>query len=96
MQKGQKLEPLLNKAKELEKRFDWLGAVDFYEKAFGLALRLEDFLEAAEVREQVGFCFFKAALQAERHEDFRSRMKLAVAKDTLLRAHQFKGRRGYS
>lgn len=78
MQKGQRFKSLLNKANELEKRYDWLGAVDFYEKAFGLALKLEDFLKAAEIREQMGFCFFKAALQAETHEDFRSRMKLAA------------------
>ena len=78
MQKGQKFKPLLNKAKELEKRYEWLGAVDFYEKAFGLALKLEDFLKAAEICEQMGFCFYRAALQAETHKDFRSRMKLAV------------------
>jgi hypothetical protein len=78
LQKGQRFRPFLNKAKGLEKRFDWLGAVGFYEEAFGLALRLEDFLKAAEVRERMGFCFFRAALQAETHRDFRSRMKLAV------------------
>jgi len=78
LQKGQKFRLLLNEAKELEKRYDWLDAVDFYEKAFGLALKMEDFLKAAEIREQTGFCFFRAALQAETHEDFRSRMKLAA------------------
>jgi hypothetical protein len=34
--------------------------------------------KAAEIREQMGFCFYRAALQAETHNDFRSRMKLAA------------------
>jgi len=90
LQKGQRFRPFLNKAKGLEKRFDWLGAVGFYEEAFGLALRLDDFLKAAEVRERMGFCFFRAALQAETHRDFRSRMKLAVG--AYERAAEFFGK----
>jgi len=78
LQKDQRLRFFLNKAEELEKAYDWLSAEDFYEKAFDLSLKLEDFLKAAEIREQMGFCFFKAALQAEKHEDFRSRMNLAA------------------
>ena len=78
MMKGEKEAALLERAGVEEKRYGWLSAVDFYEKAFGLALKLEEFLKAAEIREQMGFCFFKAALQAETHEDFRSRMKLAA------------------
>jgi KaiC/GvpD/RAD55 family RecA-like ATPase/tetratricopeptide (TPR) repeat protein len=78
LQKDQKLEPLLGKAKELEKKYEWLDAADFYEKVIVLALEIEDFLGIAEFRERIGFCFYRAALQAETHEDFTSRLKLAL------------------
>ena len=70
------LAPLLEKTKELEKRYDWLDAADFYEQAYSLVS--EDFLKAAELQERIGFCFFKAARQADTNDIFRDRMDLAV------------------
>jgi tetratricopeptide (TPR) repeat protein/KaiC/GvpD/RAD55 family RecA-like ATPase len=70
------LETLLEKAKELEKRYEWLDAIDFYEQASSLVS--EGILTAAELRERIGFCFFKAALQADTNDVFRDRMGLAV------------------
>jgi hypothetical protein len=64
-------------AKEKE-RYDWLGAVELHSKALTQVLKQKDFLKAAEIREQMGFCFFKAALQAETRKDFNSRMRLGV------------------
>ena len=78
MQKNHRLKLLLNKAKELEKRYDWLGAIPFYEKASSAASRDKDWAKAAELQERIGFCYFRAALQAETNEDFRNRMKLAA------------------
>jgi tetratricopeptide (TPR) repeat protein/KaiC/GvpD/RAD55 family RecA-like ATPase len=71
-----RLEALLKKAKELEKRYEWLDAVDFCEQASSLVS--EGILTAAELRERIGFCFFKAALQADTNDIFRDRMGLAV------------------
>jgi len=68
--------PLLEKAKGLEKRYDWLDAADFFEQAYSLVS--EDFLKAAELQERIGFCFFKAARQADTTDIFRNRMELAV------------------
>ncbi|MCJ7613860.1 hypothetical protein MUO71_03735, partial [Candidatus Bathyarchaeota archaeon] len=76
MQNNNQPKHFLDKAKELEKKYDWLGAVDFYEQASSLVS--ENFLKAAELRERIGFCFFKAAMQAETNEIFRIRTKLAV------------------
>jgi tetratricopeptide (TPR) repeat protein/KaiC/GvpD/RAD55 family RecA-like ATPase len=70
------LETLLEKAKELEKRYEWLDAIDSYEQASSLVS--EGILTAAELRERIGFCFFKAALQADTNDVFRDRMGLAV------------------
>jgi KaiC/GvpD/RAD55 family RecA-like ATPase/tetratricopeptide (TPR) repeat protein len=70
------LEPLLEKAKELEKRYNWLDAADFYEQAYSLVS--EDFLKAAELQEQIGFCFYSAARQADTNGVFSDRMELAV------------------
>jgi len=70
------LGPLLEKTKELEKRYNWLDAADFYEQAYSLVS--EDYLTAAELQERIGFCFFRAAWQADTTDIFRNRMELAV------------------
>ncbi|MGD9131687.1 MAG: hypothetical protein PVH73_08975, partial [Candidatus Bathyarchaeota archaeon] len=78
MQNTKTLEPLLNKAKEHEKRYDWLGAANIYKKASGLASKEDDSLRASDLLERMGFCYSRAALQAETNESFRNRMKLAA------------------
>ena len=70
------VESLLEKAKELEKRYNWLDAIDFYEQASSLVSK--DFLKAAELQERIGFCFIKAADQAETNIEFRKHMKQAI------------------
>ncbi len=70
------LEPLLNKAKEHEKKYEWLHAVDFYEKASQLTFKAKS-LRTAGIKERIGYCFFRAALQAETKEQFETRMRLA-------------------
>ena len=75
--KKSNLESLLEKAKELEKKYEWLQATEFYKKAVDLALEEKDSQKVAELQEQIGFCFFKAALQADTNDIFRDRMKLA-------------------
>ena len=66
----------MEKARELEKRYEWLDAVDSYEQASSLVS--EDILTLAKIQEQIGFCFFRAALQANTNNIFRDRMELAV------------------
>ena len=51
VQKAKKLEPLLNNAKELEKRCDWLGAINWYEQALLIALKKEDSMKIYELFE---------------------------------------------
>ena len=72
------VESLLEKAKELEKKYEWLQAAKFYKKAFDMVLDEKDVLKAAEFQEQIGFCFIKAADQAETNKEFREHMKQAV------------------
>jgi tetratricopeptide (TPR) repeat protein len=74
------LEPLLKKAKELEKKYEWLQAADCYKKASIILLKDKDFVKAAEFQENLGYCFFRAALQAETKEQFETRMQLASKK----------------
>jgi len=68
----------IDKAKEKEKSYDWLAAVDFYEKASSFALRKKDFLEAGEIRERIGYCLYRAAFQAENQKEFKERMQRAI------------------
>ena len=78
LRKSQKLESLLGKAKELEKKYEWFQAMSYYEKVLNLALKDNDLTKAAEFQEKIGFCFFRGAFQAKSNTDFRSRMKLAA------------------
>jgi tetratricopeptide (TPR) repeat protein len=68
----------LNEAKELEKGYDWVGAAASYEKAANLALKKEDLFGTAGIYERIGYCFYRAALQAETKKQFESRMKLSA------------------
>jgi len=68
---------LRNEAKESEKKYNWLDAKGAYEKASKLALDRKDYSEAAELNDRIGYCFFRAALQAETKEQFETRMRLS-------------------
>jgi len=63
------LEPLLKKAEEQEKKYEWLESADFYDEASGLVQ--EDYEKASEIHERIGYCFLRAAFQAETNEQFR-------------------------
>ena len=56
---------LLNRAKEKEKRYEWLQATKSYKKASEILLTEKDFVNAAELAERLGYCYFKAGDQAE-------------------------------
>jgi len=71
------LEVLLDKAKESEKKYEWLHAADIYCKVSDSVLEKNDFLKAGGIQDFIGFCYFKAALQAETKPQFNDRMKLA-------------------
>ncbi|MGD9131413.1 MAG: ATPase domain-containing protein [Candidatus Bathyarchaeota archaeon] len=73
-----KLEPLLEKAKELEKKYEWLQAAELYKKASKILFEEKDFVNAAELAERLGYCYFKAADQAGTNKEFRKHMKQAV------------------
>jgi KaiC/GvpD/RAD55 family RecA-like ATPase len=72
------IEPLLKKAKKSEKKYDWLSAAEGYEKASAIAAKENNWLKAAQLCDQLGFCYFRAAAQAEAYPEFRERIKLAV------------------
>ena len=72
------MELLLNKAKVLEKKYEWLKAAEVYEEASDLTIKCESYEHSAELYEKKGFCYFKAAMQANTNNIFRDRIKLAV------------------
>ena len=78
MPESQNLEYLLGQAKEQEKEYEWLGAVDFYQKALTSALDSKDFFKAGEISERIGFCYRRAAYQAENSENFKTQIHLAA------------------
>jgi hypothetical protein len=78
MSDRRKIEGLLNNAESREKEYNWLGAIEFYEKALACVLQQKDFLKAGEILERIGFCLHKAAMQAESREEFKQGMQQAV------------------
>jgi len=78
MAKGKRVGTLLERAGVEEKGYNWVEAAKLYEQAAKSFLGKKMVKKAADIREQMGFCFYRAALQAETHKDFRSRMKLAA------------------
>jgi hypothetical protein len=78
MMKRERAAALLERAGVEEKGYKWVEAAKLYEQAAKSFLDKKMVEKAADIREQMGFCFYRAALQAETHKDFRSRMKLAA------------------
>ncbi|TRO54017.1 hypothetical protein E2P63_01760 [Candidatus Bathyarchaeota archaeon] len=72
------LESLLNKAKELEKKYEWLQATEFYQNAFDQTSETKDVLKATELQEKLGYCYLRAALQSQQTEQNWKRMNLAI------------------
>jgi hypothetical protein len=70
---------LLAHARENEKRYNWIAAVEYREKVLSQSLQQGDLVGAADIVERIGYCFYRAAMQAADVDEFRERMHLAVA-----------------
>jgi len=71
------VESILNLATECEVGYDWLGAVQFYEKALRL-MPEDDSLRMGQAQEKIGYALRRAAMQAENQEEFKKRTELAI------------------
>jgi KaiC/GvpD/RAD55 family RecA-like ATPase/tetratricopeptide (TPR) repeat protein len=78
LQNDKTLESLLNKAQQLERKYEWLHAASVYEKAVDLAVAEKKASKAAELQERMGLCFYTASFQAETSAEFRKRLKRAI------------------
>ena len=83
------VDAFLSQAKERERVYDWLGAAEFCVKALNLVSET-DFLKLGQVQERMGYAFYRAAMQAESVDEFKERMRLAVA--NYEKAREFYGR----
>ena len=71
------MEEILHRAERLEKEYEWLGAVESYEKALKL-MPEDDFSRKGETWEWLGYAFYRAAFQAENKDEFRRRLHQAI------------------
>jgi len=78
MPESQSLQRILAQAKKKEKRYDWLGAVEFHKKALDQVLKQKDLLKAGGVQERIGYCFHRGAMQAKSQQEFRGRCAEAI------------------
>jgi len=86
MSRSEKVEVALGKAEELEKEYDWAKAADRYKQGVG-AIGKKDFFRKGEIQERIGYCFHRAAMQAESQEEFKQRMQQAI--EAYEKAHGF-------
>jgi len=77
------------RAREKEKNYHWLEAADLYDQALQMVEKGELFRKG-EVQEKVGYAFYRAAMQAENVQEFRDRMRQAVA--NYEKAREFYGK----
>ena len=58
------LEEVISKAVALEKKYDWVGAIGFYEHVLS-TVEEKDYMKKGEVQEKIGHGFHRGAFQAE-------------------------------
>jgi len=75
---GNSSESLLEEAKNLEKKYEWLHAAEFYKQVFASMEKDGHSAEVANFCERLGYSLFRAALQATTNEQFQSRMLQAA------------------
>ena len=71
------MQRILASVEKEKKKYDWVKAAELYEQALG-AVGEKDFLEKGKIRERIGFCLHRAAMQAESREEFEERMQRAI------------------
>ena len=76
MSPEEKEETVLSDAKKFEKKYRWAEARTLYEQALGLVGK-GDPLRKGEIQEKIGYCFQRAAFQAESRDEFKQRMQRA-------------------
>jgi tetratricopeptide (TPR) repeat protein len=78
MPKHDPLQQLLDRARNEEKEYCWLQAIPFYNDARDALSSKHDYAFAGEIAERIGFCHYRAAMQAEVPKEFAIRMEKAV------------------
>jgi len=71
------VEEILHQAERLEKEYDWLGAIESYDKALSL-VREDDFSTKSRIHVLLGYASYRAAFQVESNNDFGKRMRQAI------------------
>jgi tetratricopeptide (TPR) repeat protein len=75
---GQKLDAILDEARQREKENDWIAVAKLHENYMGLMPRNNDSLKRGELLEKIGLCHRRAAMQADNRESFSECMTSAM------------------
>lgn len=70
-------ESILSHAGKQEKEYDWAGAAGSYGKVLDIVPK-QELGSLCKIQEKIGYCFYRAASQAETCEEFKNRMQLAA------------------
>lgn len=69
-------ESILARAAEFEDEYEWLKAIESYEKVTD-TLPEQDYPRRAEIHVKLGYAYYRTAMQSENRRDFHSRMRQA-------------------
>jgi len=75
---GSNLQSLMKKAKEHEKKYEWLQAAAYYKQVSDSILNEKNSLKKADYIEKEGHCYFKVAYQVNSNKDFVKKMKKSI------------------
>jgi len=78
MLKNKPLQQILDLARKEETQYRWLQSIQFYRDALDYISTQQKCADAGEVTEKIGFCFHRAAMQADTREEFKKRIENAI------------------
>lgn len=78
MSNSQPLQHILDRARKEETQYRWLQAIQFYNDAVDSISTQQDYAHVGAIAERIGFCYHRAAMQAEIPEEFTKRMEEAI------------------
>ncbi len=72
------IKEIIEQAEERERKYDWLGAADFYEKVIGQTSE-QDFSSRGKIAELLGYALYRASMQSANPDECKERIRRAIS-----------------
>ena len=74
-------------AVEKENDYNWIAAIEYHEKGLDYSLQHKDLLRTGEFAERIGYSYYRAAMQAKSHQEFKRKINFSIK--SYERAQEF-------